>query len=350
MEERLKILVMGPTGAGKTSIIKQVMYGLESRELEHMEPTMLVRVHPDHKHGNYICKFFDTGGQERMFEEYYRPEREEFIFSKVDIFIYVVDSGDVNRIRLARKEFWRSISRVTKYSPQALPVVFAHKQDLRVHLPPDEVRNVLIGPSEIMYQDFLPRDPWERRQVKKMMKRINVYGTSIMDPVSVTGGRVDYWKRADEAVIEVIEEYKRVIKEGIVLGVEARKLYPEEFLNSLTSLLRDLDRISGFVGSVVLDKTNNLVIATTLRESELKDTVLGNIVAHAALILEESEGVFKKAVILRLEGLLIVLKSVNKEVAFLTAFPDSKLIDEEELRILVEKFVEKISDLFKNVS
>ncbi|MBS7250502.1 MAG: hypothetical protein KIH08_07920 [Candidatus Freyarchaeota archaeon] len=348
--ERLKILVMGPTSAGKTSIIRQVVYGLESRELEHMEPTMLVKVHPDHKHGDYICKFFDTGGQERMFEEYYRPEREESIFSKVDIFIYVVDSGDASRIRLARKEFWRSIRRVTKYSPQAYPVVFAHKQDLRVHLPPDEVRNILIGPTEVMHQEYLPSDPWERRQVEKVAKRITVYGTSIMDPVSATGERVGYWKRADEAVIEVIDGYKRFLKEGIVLGAEARKVYPQEFLNSLTSLVKDFDRILGSVGSVVLDKMSNFVIASTFKESEVKDTLLGNIIVHAALILEESEKSLQDAIILRAGGLLIALKSVNKEVAFLTALPDNKPLGEDELRRLVEKFLEKISELFKNVS
>ncbi|MEX2725149.1 MAG: ADP-ribosylation factor-like protein [Candidatus Freyarchaeota archaeon] len=348
--ERLKILVMGPTSAGKTSIIRQVIYGLESRELEHMEPTMLVKVHPDYKHGDYLCKFFDTGGQERMFEEYYRPEREGSIFSKVNIFIYVVDSGDASKIRLARKEFWRSIFRVTKYSPQAYPVVFAHKQDLKVHIPPDEVRNILIGPTGGIYQDYLPQNPWERKQVEKMVKRITVYGTSIMDPVSATGERVYYWKRSDEAVVEVIESYKRFLKESIVLGVEARKVYPEEFLNNLTSLLKDFDRILGSVGSLVLDKMNNFVIATTLKETVDKNAVLRNIIVHASLILEESEKSLPEAIMLRAGGLLIVLKSVSKEVAFLTALPDNEHFDEGELRRLVEKFLEKISEFFKTVS
>ncbi len=349
MEERLKILVMGPTSAGKTSIILQVIYGLNAKDLAGMEPTMLIKVHPDFRHGSYLCKFFDTGGQERMFDEYYRPEREESLFSKANIFIYVVDSGDPSRLRLARKEFWRSISRVAKYSPQAFPVIFAHKQDLKVHLPPDEIRNILIGPAEL-YQEYLPEDLQERRRVEKMVKRITVYGTSIMDRVSATGERVDYWKRSDEAIIEVIDKYKRFLKEDILLGVEARKVYPEKFLNSLTSLLVDVDRSLSSVGSVVLDKVSSFVIASTFKESEVKDTLLGNIITHAALILEEREKGFPDAIILRTEGLLILVKSVNKEVAFLTAFPGNKPFDEVKLRKSVEKFLEKISEIFKNVS
>lgn len=348
--EHLKILVMGPTSAGKTSIIRQVIYGLESRELAIMEPTMLIKVHPDYTHGNYLCKFFDTGGQEMMFNEYYRPEREEPLFSKVNIFIYVVDSGDPKMIHLARKEFWRSISRITKYSPQAFLVIFAHKQDLKVHLPPDELRSVLIGPTELKYQEYLPKDPQERRQIEKMVKRIIVYGTSIMDPIRGPNEHKAYWIRSDGAVIEILDKYKRFIRNMKILGTGARKVYPEEFLNYLVFLLKELDRNLGSMGSVIVDKLNNFIIATTLKESEVRDTTLGNIIAHAAIILEEREKDFPKAIIFRAEVSLIVLKSINEEIAFLTALPGDKQLDEEELRVMVEKSLEKISNVFRTVS
>ncbi len=350
MVERLKILVMGPTSAGKTSIIRQIIYGLELKELANMEPTMLIKVHPDYTHRNYLCKFFDTGGQEMMFDEYYRPEREGPLFGKVDIFIYVVDSGDPKRIRLARKEFWRSISKITKYSPQALPVIFAHKQDLKVHLPPDEVSKILIGSTELKNQEFLPKDPQERKQIEKMIKRIIVYGTSIQEPIKSNNEHKTYWMRSDEAVTEILDMYKRFLREMMVLGAGAKKVYPEEFLNYLIVLIKNLDRNLGSMGSVIVDKLNNFIIATSLKEEEISDTTLGNIIAHSSIILEEREKDFPKALIIRGEDSLIVLQSINEEIAFLTALPLDKQFEEEELFMMVEKSLNKISNLFKTIS
>jgi GTPase SAR1 family protein len=347
--ERLKILVMGPTSAGKTSIIRQVLYGLESRELAHMEPTMLIKVHPEYTHRNYLCKFFDTGGQEMMFNEYYRPEREVPLFSKVDIFLYVVDSGDPNRIRLARKEFWRSMRKIAKYSPQALPVIFAHKQDLKVHLPPDEVSNILIEPDKLISGVYLPSDPQERRQVEKMVKMIQAYGTSIMEPVK-NFYEHKAWVKSDEAVIEILDTYKKFLRDMMVLGEGARKVYPEEFLNYLVYLLKGLDGLLGSLGSVISDKLNNFIISTTLKENEITDTTLGSIIAHSAVILEEREKDFPKAIILRGEISIILMQSINEEIAFLTALPLDKQFEEDELLTVVERSVEKIRNLFKTIS
>ncbi|MFB0561198.1 MAG: ADP-ribosylation factor-like protein [Candidatus Lokiarchaeia archaeon] len=348
--ERLKILVMGPTSAGKTSIIRQVLYGLESKELASMEPTMLIKVHPDYTHRNYLCKFFDTGGQEMMFNEYYRPEREMPLFSKVDIFLYVVDSGDPQRIRLARKEFWRSMRKITKYSPKALPVILAHKQDLKVHLPPEEVSNILIEPDRLINEAYLPKDPQERRQVEKTVKRIQVYGTSIEDPVKNFYEHEAYWTRSDEAVIEILDKYKKLLRDMMMLGEGVRKLYPEEFLNYLVFLLKDFDRTLGSLGSVILDKLNSFIIATTLRENEITGTTLGNIIAHSAMILEERERDFPGAIILRGEISIILMQSINEEIAFLTALQPDKQFEEEELLTIVERFVDKIRNLFKTIS
>lgn len=347
--ERLKILVMGPTSAGKTSIIRQVLYGLESRELASMEPTMLIKVHPEYTHMNYLCKFFDTGGQEMMFNEYYRPEREVPLFSKVDIFLYVVDSGDPNRIRLARKEFWRSMRKIAKYSPQALPVIFAHKQDLKVHLPPDEVSNILVEPNKLISGVYLPSDPQEKRQVEKMVKRIQAYGTSIEEPVK-NFYEHKAWIRSDEAVIEILDTYKKFLRDMTVLGEGARKYYPEEFLNYLVYLLKDLDGLLGSLGSVILDKLNNFIIAKTLKENEITETTLGSIIAHSAVILEEREKDFPKAIILRGEISIILMQSINEEIAFLTALPADKQFEEDELLTIVERSVEKIRNLFKTIS
>jgi GTPase SAR1 family protein len=209
---RLKVLVMGLTGAGKTAIIRQLLYGLSSEELGDLQPTKLIKVYPDYDYDNYLSQIFECGGQESMFEEYYRPERAERLFSKVNIFLYVVDSGNnAESIKLAIREFLRSIRRVTKYSPQALPIIFAHKQDLSAHLPPEEVASILLKPDKTKYETYLPRELADRGRVENMLRKALVYGTSIEEPIKSPENR-EAWIRSDNAVIEVLEEYKKFLR------------------------------------------------------------------------------------------------------------------------------------------
>nr|MDO8082948.1 GTPase domain-containing protein [Candidatus Freyarchaeota archaeon] len=207
--EKLKVLVMGPTGAGKTAIIRQLLYGLSSEELRDLEPTKLIKVHPDYNYENYLCQFSECGGQESMFEDYYRPERVKLLFRKVNIFLYVVDSGDDESIKLATREFLRSISRVAKYSPQALPIIFAHKQDLKVHLQSEEVASILLKPDKSKYEAYFPRELAERGRVENMLRRTLIYGTSIEKPIK-SSENSEAWIRSDNAVIEVLEEYRKI--------------------------------------------------------------------------------------------------------------------------------------------
>lgn len=337
--ERIKILVMGPVSAGKTAIIKQLIYGLVSNELRDLEPTILIKVHPDYNHKNYLCQFFECGGQESMFEEYYRPEREETLFSKVNIFLFVVDSGDAERIKLAVKEFLRSMRRVARYSPQALPVIFAHKQDLRVHLPPEEVGRILLKPSK-NFEEYLSGDLAERGRVEKLLRRTLVYGTSIEEPVKDFGNR-EAWIRADKAVVEVIETHRKFLREMTVRGTAAGREYPEDLLSSLRTLLNDLDVALGSKGGAVIDKSSNFIVVTTLLESDISDTIVGNIIANSAKILEEREKNSQEATVVRINAITMVMQSINEELAIISVLPHYKQL-EENLRPIIREYVNRI--------
>ncbi|WXG42190.1 MAG: ADP-ribosylation factor-like protein [Candidatus Freyarchaeum deiterrae] len=348
MIERLKVLVMGPVSAGKSAIIKQLVYGLVSKELRDLDPTILIKVHPDYNHGNYLCQFFECGGQESMFEEYYRPEREEILFSKVNIFLYVVDSGDAELLKLAIKEFYRTIRRVAKYSPQALPVIFAHKQDLKVHLPPEEVANILLKPNKSIFEAYFPRELAERGRVEKMLKRTLVYGTSIEEPPK-SFENLQAWIRSDNAVVEVLETYKKFLREMTVLGTGAGREYSKEFLNSLKTLLTDLDGILGSKGGAVIDKSNNFIVVTTLIGSDISDTIIGNMIANSSKILEEREKSSPEATIFRINAVTMVMQSINKELAIVSVLPQYKQFEEENLRPIVKEFVNKIRTVTKSI-
>ena len=341
--DRLKILVMGATDAGKTAIIKQLLYGLVSKELKDLEPTILVKVHSNYSYGNYVCQFFECGGQERMFDEYYRPERESVLFSKVNIFLYVVDSADAQRLGLAKKEFWRSIRKITKYSPQALPVVFAHKQDLRVHLPPEEVKDILFNPQKLKHIDCIPKEPRERRRVEKLLKRVLLYSTSIEDPPEDLDRKLA-WVRSDKAILMIIDAYKNYLREMTLSGIGAKREYPEELLHSLVELLKDLDGIVGSVGSVIVDKSNNFIVATTLTEEYLSSTTAGNIIRHSAKILEDRGENLREAILLPGDVATIVMQNINEELALVSVLPLDVKYEEEDLLRIVEGFVNKIRE------
>ncbi|MHA1209039.1 MAG: ADP-ribosylation factor-like protein [Candidatus Freyarchaeota archaeon] len=210
--DRIKVLVMGPHAAGKTAILRQTIYGFKADQLRDILPTILIDVPPETKKGKYLCRFFECGGQERFFEEYHRPENERNIFSKVNIFIFVVDSAREELFPFAHKELWRALIKLSKYSPKALSIVFAHKQDLSEAFSPGEVMDLLISPPGRVYPTKLDFDAELVKNAEKIAKRTVCYGTSIEEPNYKKGDNENVWIKADEAIMVTLQIYSKFIQ------------------------------------------------------------------------------------------------------------------------------------------
>ena len=123
-----KVLLMGKSGAGKTSMRSIIFANYMARDTMRLSPTLDV----EHTHvrflGNLVLNLWDCGGQYRFYESYFDSQRDT-IFRNVEVLIYVfdIDSGDLeNDISL----FDGILDAMEQSSPDASIFVLIHKMDL----------------------------------------------------------------------------------------------------------------------------------------------------------------------------------------------------------------------------
>ena len=124
-----KVLIAGLDNAGKSSIqdilkyipIEAAQRRTPSKDLEISQKSFLKK--------KYI--FFIPPGQEDLrINEFHGTMKNEY-FENVSTFIFVLDSGDIERASEARAELQRSIEDLIQLSPECKNfLLFAHKQDL----------------------------------------------------------------------------------------------------------------------------------------------------------------------------------------------------------------------------
>lgn len=123
-----KVLLMGKSGAGKTSMRSIIFANYMARDTMRLSPTLDV----EHTHvrflGNLVLNLWDCGGQYRFYESYFDSQRDT-IFRNVEVLIYVfdIDSGDLeNDIAL----FDGILEAMEQNSPDASIFILIHKMDL----------------------------------------------------------------------------------------------------------------------------------------------------------------------------------------------------------------------------
>lgn len=128
MASKKKVLLMGKSGAGKTSMRSIIFANYLARDTMRLSPTLDV----EHTHvrflGNLVLNLWDCGGQYRFYESYFDSQRDT-IFRNVEILIYVfdIDSGDLeNDITL----FDNVLEAMEQNSPDASIFILVHKMDL----------------------------------------------------------------------------------------------------------------------------------------------------------------------------------------------------------------------------
>jgi Ras-related GTP-binding protein A/B len=123
-----KVLLMGKSGAGKTSMRSIIFANYMARDTMRLAPTLDV----EHTHirfmGNLVLNLWDCGGQYRFFENYFDHQRDT-IFRNVEVLIYVFDieSAEIeNDFTL----FDGVLEAMEQNSPDASIFVLIHKMDL----------------------------------------------------------------------------------------------------------------------------------------------------------------------------------------------------------------------------
>jgi len=121
-------LLMGKSGAGKTSMRSIIFANYIARDTSRLGPTMEV----EHAHvkflGNMVLHLWDCGGQETFMENYMTAQRDQ-IFKNVQVLIYVfdVESREVDK---DYRNYQSCLEALMQNSPTAKVFCLIHKMDL----------------------------------------------------------------------------------------------------------------------------------------------------------------------------------------------------------------------------
>ena len=157
-----KVLLMGLGASGKSSIRSIVFEGKEPGDVAGYSATLnYVRSTKSIIGGAF--QIFDCGGQESFISNFI-GDQAEFIFSDVNVLIWVVDVSNVDQVSTSKFYFDHAMNRLVEFSKEATVHCLFHKVDL---LLPDMKEQLL----ETMKQFFVTTHPIN----------ITYHGTTIFD-------------------------------------------------------------------------------------------------------------------------------------------------------------------------
>ncbi|PBC27528.1 Ras-related GTP-binding protein A [Apis cerana cerana] len=128
MKKKIKVLLMGKSGSGKTSMRSIIFANYIARDTRRLGATIDV----EHSHvrflGNLVLNLWDCGGQEAFMENYFASQRDN-IFRNVEVLIYVfdVESRELDK----DMHYYQScLEAILQNSPEAKIFCLVHKMDL----------------------------------------------------------------------------------------------------------------------------------------------------------------------------------------------------------------------------
>ncbi|KKL90187.1 hypothetical protein LCGC14_1907220 [marine sediment metagenome] len=126
----MKVLLFGPAGAGKTSLMRTTCLGYNFMKVINLKPTKGVSRENFIFRGILELSLWDLGGQERYLERYFSESQRELIFSEVTTAVFMVDSASVD-IEV-RDVFDNFLKYLFEFSPQiGKAYVLLNKVDLQ---------------------------------------------------------------------------------------------------------------------------------------------------------------------------------------------------------------------------
>ncbi|KAH8601739.1 ADP-ribosylation factor family-domain-containing protein [Bisporella sp. PMI_857] len=129
-QKEMRLLMLGLDAAGKTTILYKLKLGQDVTTI----PTVGFNVETV-TYKNVKFNVWDVGGQDKI-----RPLWRHY-FSGTQGLVFVVDSGDKDRIDEARQELHRIIN--DREMKESLLLVFANKQDVKDAMTAEEVAEAL---------------------------------------------------------------------------------------------------------------------------------------------------------------------------------------------------------------
>ncbi|CAN0309309.1 unnamed protein product, partial [Discosporangium mesarthrocarpum] len=124
---RKKVLLMGKSGCGKTSMRSIIFANYIARDTTRLSATMDVEHSQVRFLNNLVLNLWDCGGQDDFYKAYFERQRQ-YIFKQVEVLIYVfdIDSNDEKDLN----HFNGVLEALELLSPDTKIFVLVHKMDL----------------------------------------------------------------------------------------------------------------------------------------------------------------------------------------------------------------------------
>ena len=128
MGNKNKVLLMGKSGAGKTSMRSIIFANYVARDTRRLGPTMNV----EHSYIRFletmVLNLWDCGGQPNYFEHYITKQRDQ-IFKGAEVLIFVI-SIETKELQDDLRLYQSCLEALTNLSPEAKVVCLVSKMDL----------------------------------------------------------------------------------------------------------------------------------------------------------------------------------------------------------------------------
>jgi len=125
----VKVLVFGPAGAGKTSLLRTVCLGYNFMKVVNLKPTKGISRENFIFRGIMELNVWDAGGQEVYMERYFSDKQREFIFSEVTTTVFMVDATVTDP--KIKETFDKFLMNIFEFSPHIEEIyVLLNKIDL----------------------------------------------------------------------------------------------------------------------------------------------------------------------------------------------------------------------------
>lgn len=126
----MKILLFGPAGAGKTSLMRTTCLGYNFMKVLNLKPTKGVSRENFIFRGIMELNVWDLGGQERYIERYFSESQRVLIFSEATTAVFMVDSAAIDNE--VRDIFDKFLKFLLEFSPNIdMVYVLLNKIDLQ---------------------------------------------------------------------------------------------------------------------------------------------------------------------------------------------------------------------------
>lgn len=145
-----KVLFIGLSQSGKTSIIQVVFEGREPEQTEQLQATVRFSRRKV-EFSDMTIFIFDVGGQTPYLEEIFETQKTN-VFSNVKVLFYVVDSANFGTFHTSQSYFMRTIRTIHELNKDTKICILAHKMDL---IPDAERNSTIQSISEIFSLDKL---------------------------------------------------------------------------------------------------------------------------------------------------------------------------------------------------